>query len=96
MGLGLGVVGVEGVWTLEVIRRDGDLSGVKGVLATEGFGGGGLEVGGGRGDLIGERAVVMAWSFFNWLGEIENTWLSARARVASEVCMFAIWGMCII
>ena len=77
LGLGLGVVGVEGVWTLEVIRRDGDLSGVIGVLATEGFGGGGLEVGGGRGDLIGERAVVMAWSFFNWLGEIENTWLAA-------------------
>ena len=66
MGLGLGVVGVEGVWTVEAIRWDGDLSGVIEVLATEGFGVVGLEVGGGRGDWSGERAGVMAWSFFNW------------------------------
>jgi hypothetical protein len=60
MGLGLGVVGVEGVWTLEAIRWDGDLSGVIGVIATGGFGGGGLEVGGGRCYLGGERIGVMA------------------------------------
>jgi hypothetical protein len=82
-------LGVDVVCPVDGVSVDVDLIGVKevdvkgfvgvgvGVLATGGFGGGGLEVGGGRGDLIGERAVVMAWSFFNWLGEIENTWLTA-------------------
>ena len=93
MCLGVGVIGVEGVWFLEAMRWGGDLSGVIGVLATGSFGVEGVELGFGRSDLTGGRAGVMAWSFFNWLGEIEKTWLSAIARVASEVCMCAVfWG----
>jgi hypothetical protein len=69
----------------------GDLRGVIGVLATESFGVEGVELGFGRRDLTGGRAGVMAWSFFNWLGEIEKTWLSAIARVSSDVKSLA-WG----
>ena len=65
-------------------RSGGDLRGVIGVLATESFGVGGVEAGLGRGDLTGGGAGVMAWSLFNWLGDIENTWLSARVTVAEE------------
>ena len=91
MGLGVGVIGVEGVWLRGARRLGGDLRGVIGVLATESFGVEGVELGFGRRDLTGGRAGVMAWSFFNWLGEIEKTWLSAIARVSSDVKSLA-WG----
>ena len=89
-GLGVGANGVEGVWLRGARRLGGDLRGVIGALATESFGVEGVELGFGRSDLTGGRAGVMAWSFFNWLGEIENTWLRAIARIAPEVCRVSI------
>ena len=86
------MIGFEGVWLLEAMRWGGDLRGVIGVLATGSCGVVGVELGFGRSDLTGGRAGVMAWSLFSWCGEIENTWLSAIARVASEVGMSAILG----
>ena len=57
-------------------------------LEVKGCLGDGVEIGGGI--FVGGMTGVMAGSFFNWFGEIENTWLSARARVASEMCKSAI------
>jgi hypothetical protein len=60
---------------------------VVGVVAT-GFLGVGVGMDGDT--VVGGVTGLMAWSFFNWFGEIEKTWLSARARVASEMCKSAI------